>query len=130
MPESKPTPSITTSDDRSPLRRLCGNELCIRLGALCVGRVVIKFDGVAGHGVIEAIGFESKAGKPMVGAEEVLIGERSLYQAIEEVVLDDLYANHPGWTRDEGSFGTYKLGVEGGAVSVGFVARPLDEDER
>jgi hypothetical protein len=66
----------------------------------------------------------------MCDAEALRFADRCLHRAIEEAVLKDLDASHPDWQQGEGSFGTYKLDVENGGVSVELVGRPIDEGGR
>jgi len=102
----------------------------------------LNYDGMGDSGCLEAASFYSKDNKSVetpgcsvaieifeFGATLIERKAMPLSEALETVAYDALEVHHPGWEINEGAYGTLKIEVEEGTITLCCSIRSTDYTE-
>lgn len=107
-----------------------------------VGHVELSYEGMGDSGCLEAASFFTKDNKPVESPQgsvaieafefcSGLIERKSmpLPEALETLAYDALEVHHPGWEINEGAYGTFRVEVEEGTITLCNSLRSTDYTE-
>lgn len=124
-------------EEREEKADKCRDLLMRALKSAGVKKVAVDFNGYGDSGNVENIAYTPKSvdGKTEVSdsphevrewsdsGSKLVVRNYTLDELVEQLCYDLLYANHPGWEINEGSFGEFEINVTKNSVGLVFNER-------